>query len=174
LTGRHVTPSSINPDVWVRHGRGKVVHFKASDDEVICALNSALPHEYAPYVLLASSLRKVEKKYRSNCEVISFDDIPRLVREGVWQYVICSLRLTRLPDFTQLDFADGWLATNGLINLQHGRIGKKGPAPSSFGIVDKVRNVESGEIRTHRDYLKVYKALTRLIKSEGRVSTAMG
>jgi len=173
MTGRDVTPSSIDPEVWVRHGRGKGVHFRASDDDVTRALKSALPKEYAPYVLIASILRKVGAKYRSNCEVIGFDDIPRLRQEGVWQYFIGSLRLTRLSDFAQIDFADRWLATNGLIDLQHGRIGKKGPEPSSFGIVDRVRNTETGEIRTHRDYLKVYEALARLIKSEGKVSTTM-
>jgi hypothetical protein len=173
MTARDVPTSNLNPHVWIRYGRGKGVHFRANDDDIVRALTSGLPQGYAPYVLLATSLRKVGNKYESNCEVTNFDDIPRFRQEGVWNYFLGSLRLTALPNFDQLDSAGRWLATNGLINLQHGRTGKKGLEPSSVGIVDKVRNTESGEIRTHSDYLKIYKGLAKLIRSEGRVSATM-
>lgn len=167
-------PILDNLDDWQRAGRGRVLQFFATDEEVQRWLIAALPSEYAPYLLIGVDLVKegrifVEKPFQ--CEVSSLLDCMQLGIEPRFKFWIWSKVLIPNPPLKTERQLSRWLSFNGLVLLQHGRTitDKTDPSrqvcrsASSIGMVDKVVNIRTGETRQFEGYLKIYKKIHKAI-----------
>ena len=159
----------LNPDEWRRVGRGRVQSFDLSVEAVQEVLVVALPDDYRPYYLLAFSMVKRGTLYTPHCEQIGFDQLAQYVGAGMWNFNLGSHVLT--PELGQLKVMEvplATLSTNGLINVQCGLRTKKDVQRPSFGIVDKVGNLETHEVVVHSEYFAVYRRLCAAAKARVR------
>jgi hypothetical protein len=158
-------------DNWYRVGRGKVLQFFATDDEVQEWLLTMLPSGYGPYTLVGADLVKVDKKrYVEKGFEFDITGFKKAIYEKEcprWQYWIRSKVLTPELDFSRHKMITWILSYSGLVGLDHGSFVKgMGRDASSIAIVEKVANKETGEIIKHKEYLKIYKILARQIKNQ--------
>ncbi|MFA7486383.1 MAG: hypothetical protein WCZ89_10185 [Phycisphaerae bacterium] len=154
---------------WRRLGRGQVLQFFATDDEVQNWLLTLLPPEYGPYTLVGADSIEVENKmYVEKGFEIDISDFKTAIYEKEyprWQYWIRSKALTPKLDFLRQKRITWVLSYSGLVGLQHGRYLKDaGRDFSSIGIVDKVINDETGEEIVNKEYLSIFKKLKKEIK----------
>jgi hypothetical protein len=161
--------SLLDPEEWRRVGPGKGQSFDLATKAVQEVLETSLLQAYRPYFLLAFSMVKRGDVYAPQCEEIRFDQIIEYVDQGVWNFNLGSHVLTpglvRGPVF---DLPDAVLSTNGLINIQCGLKTKKSVQLPSFGIVDKVGNVETYEVLVHKEYLEIFRQLCAAAKAKAR------
>lgn len=153
---------------WRRLGKGRVVEFFATDDEVQTWLIEGLPNEYHPYTLVGVDLVKVGRTYIENGFEFEVRELKKAmyktdaVRSHFW---IRSKVITPELDFLKQTRITWVLSYTGFVNLQHGAyIKNMGRPASSIGIVDKVINDATGEVRHHKEYLRIFNSLKRLIK----------
>jgi hypothetical protein len=159
-------------DSWSRVGRGRVLQFFATDDEVQEWLLCALPAEYEPYTLVGADLVQVEKKkFVEKGFEFDIDELKKAMYEGDkirWQYWIRSKVITPELDFSRHKMISWILSYSGLVGLQHGSYNKnkwvEGQSASSIGIVDQIKNDETGEKVHHKEYVNVFRKLNREIK----------
>jgi len=156
-------------DNWYRVGRGHVLQFFATDDEVQDWLNTMLPPEYEPYTLVGADLVKIDKKkYIEKGFEFDIQDFKKAIyekEEPRWQYWIRSKVLTPELDFSRHKMITWILSYTGLVGLDHGgQVKDMGRDASSIGIVERVRNKNTSEIIKHKEYLKIFSTLSRQIK----------
>jgi hypothetical protein len=151
---------------WVRVGRGRSLQFFATDEEVQSWL-CHLPEKYKPYYIVGFDRVKAERTYVDQffrCEMSALLECMNAREPKRWNFWIQSEAIT--PDIER--GYEGWLdllfTRNGLVHLQHGMIRKDRRDASSVGIVDKVRNLNTGALQEHQEYLEVFYALRKLIK----------
>jgi hypothetical protein len=160
-------------DNWHRVGRGRVLQFFATDDEIQEWLLSALPPEYGPYTLVGADLVQIEKKkYIQKGFEFGIDELKRAMYEQDetrWEYWIRSKVITPQLDFSRHKMISWILSYSGLVGLHHGSYNKNkwvdGLDASSIGIVDQVNNDKTGEKIQHKEYLNIFKKLNREIKN---------
>ena len=91
--------------------------------------------------------------------------VPALEFAGPWRYCIHSKKLT--PILPSRELADqvrllGLFATNGLILLGHPFSMARGASKaSSIGLVNRVRNRQTGEVIEHTGYDEIFRKLKR-------------
>jgi hypothetical protein len=159
------------PVGWHRVGRGKEIQFFATDGEVQEWLRSGLPGEAEPYVMVATreGQQLIVATPSNFLELRSSSDPARI------QFWIASESISGLlPDLstlTPLPLADAVCAVNGFLLLQHGRMFENAQDVSRVAITNVVRNSETGEERTHREYLSIFKSLAGRIAQDLRYST---
>lgn len=165
---------------WQRVGRGRSLQFFATDEEVQAWLNHALPEEFAPYVLVGvdkikqSRFKYVDEPFQ--CDVSALSACmsgPVGRRSDFW---ICSKVLTPELLLRRGIWQQRLFSSNGLVDLAHGMMVKvrnpRDPAQpleqyaSAVGIVDKIQNLETGEVRQYEGYLRIYQALRKVIRKE--------
>lgn len=161
--------SITDPAGWMRAGRGRRLHFLATDEEVQAWLVTRLPERYGPYHLVGADLTRDGRDYVQvpfrcamdrfvQCMHDSPVDQPR-VEFFIWSEVLT-------PDLELIPGTDvGTVCSyNGLVILQHGleRYGRR--MGSSLALVPVVRNVDTGEERYYEGYGEVYEALRRTIR----------
>lgn len=154
---------------WYRVGRGQGLEFFATDDEVQEWLLTILPKEYGPYTLVGADIVEVEKKkYIEKGFEFDIGELKKAVyekEEPRWNYWIRSKVITPELDFSREKRITWVLSYTGLISLHHGLDLKNlGRDASSIGIVERVRNKNTGEEIIHEEYLKLSKYLSRHIK----------
>lgn len=160
---------------WRRLGRGRDFQFFATDDEVQDWLLNCLPQEFGPYSLIGADLVKEGKIYVEQAFEFDISELKKAIYEQDeprWQYWIISKVLTPELNLVKGTNITRILSFNGLILLHHGSnirhygldIKKLYRAASSIGIVDKVINDATGEVRHHEEYLCIFNSLKRLIK----------
>jgi hypothetical protein len=156
-------------DNWYRIGKGRVLQFFATDDEVQEWLLTMLPSEYGPYTLVGADLVRVEKKkYVEKGFEFDITELKQAIYEieyPRWQYWLRSKVLTPELDFSRQKIITWVLSYTGLVGLHHGGyIKNMGRDASSIGIVDTVSNKSTGEVIKHSEYLKIFNILARQIK----------
>ncbi len=167
---------AINTELnnWLRWGRGHSFLFVATDDEVKHWLLSSLTPQYAPCLMVTSSMVKEDKVFTEipvYGQMNELDEFMHTVR-NTGKFWIWSQQLSRdlrIEPHTQIA---AQLSLNGLILIQHGRKLRDlttpdqeiAIAPSSLGIVDRVQNVKSGEVRHYDAYLHIFTVLKRELK----------
>lgn len=168
---------AINSDLenWLRLGRGRNVTFIATDEEVQEWLSSCLPAGFGPYRLVGADLVREGKHYVQLPFSGQIDELSQLMHRpdrDAFQFCIWSKTLTPDLELTPRTNIAAQLGVNGLISLQHGSKIKdystpdQLPAlwPSSLGVIDRVQNRETGEIRHYAEYLQIYSILKRAMK----------
>jgi hypothetical protein len=158
---------------WERVGRGRVLQFFATDEEVQAWLNSALPPAYAPYGLIRQEYR-IRGQRRLPIVTYSVSDFidclgkrdPPSTHFHIWSEVL-SFDLLGDP----CDDVGALCSLNGLPAVDHGHVRKGKQEGSAISIVDRVRNKTTGELRDHSEYRKVYNSLVRVIKKSLCYST---
>jgi hypothetical protein len=164
-----------NLDRWERVGRGRTLQFFATDEEVQGWLVHALPPEYAPYHLVGVDIVKEDRLYVEQpfmCEISALLQCMQGLEEPRYDFWIWSEILTSTLPLQGGAWLTKFFSFNGLINLQHGSMIRDYSDPSrricraasSIGLVDRVRNLDTGEERHHEGYLRIYKALHKTIK----------
>ena len=93
--------------------------------------------------------------------------LERLRPDDPWQYFLRSRRLTPAIPAPSPQPGVGWpasFATNGLVLLQHPDHTRKADRSwSSIGIVNRVRNQETDEVREHDEYDDLYALIKRAL-----------
>jgi len=155
-------------DNWFRIGRGRELQFFATDDEVQSWLLNFLPEEYAPYSLVGADLIKKGKIYIEQGFEFDISELEKAMYEKDetrWHYWIRSKVLTPELRLITGERITWTLSYSGLVSLQHGReLQNMGRDASSIGIVERVKNEKTGEIRHHKDYLRIFNSLKRKVK----------
>jgi hypothetical protein len=167
-------PAIQDHDRWMRVGKGRELQFFATDEEVQAWLVHALPPQYAPYHLVGADKVKQDRFFTEapfECEIFSLINCMRGTEDVRYNFWIRSEVLTPKLPLTQGFGLTKLFSYNGLVLLQHGLMLRNlyefgqplKRAASRIAVVDKVRNLETGEGRHHQGYLEVYKALHRTI-----------
>ena len=158
-------------DKWDRYGRGRGIDFFATDEELYEFLDKTLPKEFEPYTLVWSKPIKEGRDYQYEQNENELTQFIELRSQGLWMFFIRSKVLT--PEIFQATTAlpDGAWGLNGLINIQQGRKSKKGLEFSSISLVDKIQNVETGEIVTHDEYLAIFNKLKKTLRKQLRYTS---
>lgn len=165
------------PNRWTRAGRGKTLQFFAVDQEVQRWLLENLPSEYAPYDLITFDRIQDGQGYMDHafsCGIEALSQClnpPPQPRYNVW---IRSQTLTPQIPVWRGFMLEQFFSYNGLVLLQHGlmvRDSRTSPERmcrevSRIGIVDRIQHQVSGEIREHKEYLRIYKSLHKAIAKE--------
>ena len=160
---------------WRRLGRGKDLQFFATDDEVQDWLIKALPKKYAPYTLIGVESVKAGKIYIREPFELDVTELKRAMHWGNkvrWQFWIRSKIITPELNFSKQMRITWVFSYTGLVELQHGsNIRHYGlntkelyRDASSIGVVDKVINDATGDIKHHKEYLRIFNSLKRQIK----------
>jgi hypothetical protein len=154
---------------WYRVGRGQVLQFFATDEEVQEWLVSMLPQEYAPYTLVGADMIEIDKnKYIEKGFEFDITELKKAIyekEEPRWQYWIRSKVITPKLDFSREKKITWVLSYTGLVGLDHGgQVKRIGRDASSIGIVDKIKNKKTDEVIRHNEYLKIFNILARRIK----------
>jgi hypothetical protein len=158
-------------DCWDRGNFGRRFQCFATDEEVQTWLLHCLPSKYAPYRLVGcdrvpgDGAFYVDEPFQ--CEVGALLACMHETDPPRWKFFIWSetltpdLRLQRM-DLRETSGIDKLCGYNGLVELQFGTIrGKKDS--TGLVIVDKVRNLKTGELGEHREYLELFQALRKEI-----------
>jgi hypothetical protein len=155
---------------WIRHSRGRRFDFFATDDDIVEFLHAFLPPQFAPYSILGTFMVKEGNTYKETYLSSEMDGFLALRAKDIWSFFIQSHVLS--PDLSIEDtpYLDRLLASNGLIIIQQQlACQRKGFWPqSSLALVDKVRNINTGEILEHKDYLKIFNKLKRGVRKSLR------
>jgi hypothetical protein len=159
-------------DHWLRQGRGKTFQFSATAKEVAELLRKTLPSQFAPYSLLGIVMVKEGKYYKQVCRVATIADFPLLRAEGIWQFFIYSQVLSHELPIKESSDLEGLCATNGLINLQQSYVNQVLLQETNIGMIDKVKNTLTGEIREHSDYLKIFHIIKDIAKSQNKLTSS--
>lgn len=167
-----VSPLLSHPGDWMRIGRGRSLQFFATDEEVETWLRSSLPVEYGPFRLVDAqgSLRGRSGVKRVIWDVSEF--LEQLGSYGsstivhIWSEALTPNLLSEVVD----DFSAA-CSLSGLPSLDHGYVRKGMQESSSLAMVERIQNKETGEIREHSGYRKVYNRLSRAIKKSLCYST---
>lgn len=164
INGEEAEVTILSGDSWQRYGRGKIVQFFATDEEVCEFLEECLPREFAPYSLLWVRFIEDGNKYRHEYVASDLGDFLELRAQGVWKFFLRSKVLTpgAFPESTApVDWS--W-SFSGLVNIQQGRLRQGRQEWSGLGIVDKAQNKETGEIVSHEGYLKIFNVLKKSLR----------
>jgi hypothetical protein len=157
---------------WQRMGRGRTLQFFATDDEVQSWLSS-LPERYEPYLLMGVDKVRAGSNYVDlpfHCRIEEFLECSKAGDGNRWEFWILSEAIT--PGLVALH--QGRLGVlysySGLVRLVHGLTLRDCRDASSIGIVDKVINLDTGEVRQHAEYLEIFNTLRKTIKKDLRYS----
>lgn len=161
-----MSPIILETHQWLREGRGKTFQCFATAEELVEILSMALPVQFAPYSLLGTCLVKEGKTYQHDYLSGSISDFPLLRARGIQQFFIRSQVLSGELLITHGSNLDHLCVANGLINLQQGSLAKSLPNETHIGLVDKVRNTLTGELRQHADYLKIFNAIKQAVQKQ--------
>lgn len=168
----HLDNSNI--DHWIRVTRGKELQFFATDQEVEAWLNHALPPLYSPYQLIGVDKVQVGQtyvEYPFYCEVGSLLECMKESVAPRYNFWIWSKKLTPKLSLTPATNITRLLSFQGLVLLQHGMMlhDRTDPtrllrrAASRIAIVDRIKNIVTGQIIRHDGYLEIYRALYNVI-----------
>lgn len=154
----------LNAEQWKRDGRGRHWEFARSTENIVDVLRGVAAYANDTFELLACYREQGDKKWFSQYQARPLD---RLVPDDPWQYFLRSRRLTpAIPAPAPLSGV-GWpaiFATNGLVLLQHpDHVRKAETSRSSIGIVSRVRNQDTGEVREHHEYDELYAVIKRAL-----------
>lgn len=154
-------------DNWKRVGGGRTLEFFATDAEVQRWLLDCIPQEYLPCRLVGADLIQRGPRYIEKPFVCEFDELQRLPSAPGTprnKFFIWSETLTPdLFDASPESFST-YCSLNGLIVLQYGRIRHHLREALALMIVDRVRNQQTGVIREHLEYRRIYNSLARCVK----------
>lgn len=158
---------------WIRVGRGSELQFFALDDELDRWIAEGLPREFAPYCLLASDMVEVEhRRYEerlSLCETLSVAHS----REGTERsnFWIASQHLS--PDLPDSFRSPRDCSINGLILVQQWQT-RGARDIGRIAVTPKIRQILSGNIVEHKEYVKIFRALAKRIKADLKYATIVG
>lgn len=157
-----------DPTLWTRAGSGREFQFFATDEEIQACLESALPSDLGPWIVVALDILGKGKhasreltlaEPRQFVELLSPTDRYRL---NFW---LASQRLSaQLLELSPDTFED---AANvcGVIVLQHGRRHGDRNDYSRISMLDRVQNTETGETRAHPEYSRAYESLRSALRA---------
>jgi hypothetical protein len=157
--------AALEPDEYYGHGRGRVLQFYATDEELRSAILASAPPEFGPYSLAGSRLVEnggdaayVEDPFEGRLQ-----DLPQLLSAEIraWLRSHC---LTPEPKFRRGDPVEDVCAMNGLIGLQHDHLspGKRGP--TRMFLNHRVQHCDTGEVIYHEGYDRVFASIKRRVK----------
>jgi hypothetical protein len=155
----------VSPREWRRVGRGHELQFFATDEEVQSYLQSALPVQHGPYILvgvdrLPSDVRELQSRE------YSIDRLAQCAEMGPHQLWIWPRGVLAALGPFELAVSEAALALSGLVLLQHGfsRHGKR--EASRIAVVDKIQSVATGEVIRHDAALQIFGALKAAVKRD--------
>lgn len=152
------------PD-WDRAGRGRRTDFFATDEEIL---------DWLAPELSANGLRVVgyELEHQPDGKYVEIPYATDTLPIGApnepyrrWKFYLS--QFSQRPDVRDLvgTPVDATLSVNGLIQIQHGLVTQAGVRErSSVSLVDRVRNLATGEAIVHDASLKLYQRLVRSLK----------
>jgi hypothetical protein len=157
------------PSAWDRSGRGKMIQFFATDEEVRRWLAEGLDPLYAPYFVTFTA-----EQNRGGTQSINLDPFLRAkdAFKGAHRFWIGSQSLS--GKLRELPLPSPWeplFAVNGLLLLSHGDVFNERFDSSALAISDRFRNESSGELLKHDDYLQIYRGLEKRIRGDLRYAT---
>ena len=159
----------LDPNEWVRDGRGRSWIFALAAQELIGTLKAVESERHAEFQLLECSRIQVDHDTYS---VYTAKTLDRLTLEGPWQYFIRDLAVSPEVPAPEPLPGVGWpaiFAVNGLVLLHHpDPASRSHPRESSLGITHRVANSRTGERREHRAYDAIFGALKREIQARVR------
>ena len=153
--------------LWHRVGRGRSSEFDVSDEDIAQCVAEALLPERAPYTVVAADRVQIGRFYSWSAATFPPDELRRYWsdREAPWRSLwVWSLELT--PDLALRPGAniDALCSLNGLVLLQP-RLKTMLPR---IAVSPRVANQHTQEIRTYDDYVRIFDALRRCIKTKCR------
>lgn len=166
--------SAIPPDdlpLWQRVGRGRSFEFEATDEEISRWLAEGLPDEEAPYLIAGADRVKLGRRYSWEPFTYPLSEFQQCVddRAGAWRNLfIWSLPLTPDLELQPGTNVDDTCSVNGLIVVQR-QLNQISPA---IGITHRVQHVETGEVRHHEGYDRVFGRLRAFIRKRERERAA--
>ena len=157
----------LDPVDWTSSSRGRSWGFDLPDLVIIQTVRRAAQKRTDQLDLLTCVEVKIGGEYRSLYRISSWRE---LVNPHEWQHFIRSHLLTPVLPPPSPRAGGGWtveFATNGLIALWHPEPsgGDGQPARSRLGVVTRVANVQTGEVRMHKGYDQLYAELKRELTS---------
>lgn len=170
--GAKVPMDSVEAGEWRRAGRGRILTFFATNDEVQAWLLDSLPREFSPDQLISWSIVALGSEFIHKAEILELDEFRDSLERSdlVHHYFIWSPGIT-----PRLFMDDRWIdrvcALAGLPLLQHGTPIQGIQSGSALVQTDSVKNERTGEVLTHSDYRLVYTALSRRIRKSLVYST---
>jgi hypothetical protein len=152
---------------WHRLSRGHRFDFFATSEEIQAWLLSALPKAFEPYMLVTSDTTREGRAWVHlpvECALDEFLSCLNVSPARSFNFHIWSKALTPELSFPHGPWVDWVCATNGLLLVQHGRLHDGRQDASAIGVVSRVRNVVTGEVREYDGYVAIYKMLKRVIR----------
>ncbi|HIE00552.1 MAG TPA: hypothetical protein EYP59_09720 [Thiotrichaceae bacterium] len=168
MTKNNVSSSQsiiLDLDNWIRQGSGKIFQFMATDEQLIEILHASLPTQFAPYSILATFMSKEGKIYKQSSFSVQLPDFLPKKHQGLWQFFIQSHVLCPDLPISEVLQLDRLFAFNGLINLQHGRLSKGVCQKSSIGVVEQLKNLNTGELLKYKESVKIFNALKKALQN---------
>ncbi len=161
------TKEWLNPGEWYREGRGRSWIFSVPNEGIIEVLEKVSIELEDEFDLLHCFTKEVGKReYISFYEVLPITD---LTPDESWEYFIRSKTLTpELPE-PKPRTGLGWpgsFSLNGFVSLFHPYPTKARSDLSCLGIVHRVRNELTGDIREHGEYDDIFRRIKRTLLRE--------
>jgi hypothetical protein len=162
--------SAIQPEelrFWQRVGRGRSFEFEASDEEIGRWLAEGVPAEDSPYLIVGADRVKVGRRYSWEPFTYHLSDLKRCFDEradGSPNLFIWSLVLTPDLSLHPGTNVDATCSVNGLVLVQR-QIGRTSPR---IAVTQRVQHVETGEVRQHEEYARVFDRLRAFIRKRKR------
>jgi hypothetical protein len=155
----------LSPEEWARYGHGRSWTFAVPTADMVQVAQAVASRRGSSFELLACSRTKVGDRFLSTYTRQSIRD---LSLDGPWQYFIRDPSLSPAIPAPEPLPGQGWpaiFAVNGLVLLHHPEPGQDGdPPPSSIGIVHRVVQLQTEEIREHAAYDAIFAALKRELR----------
>jgi len=157
----------FDPDHWYKIGRGRNFSMGVSRDELINAVLTSLPEEYAPYSLVATSSDFLVAE-RHLIGTNDYVDVPiNEIRDRLGKSLFtCHIKSSTLtPDLTwESRRVRENIQVNGLISIQDGVSLDVLLLTSSVYFVHKIFNNNSFEEYEHREYGMVFRRIVKSLK----------
>jgi hypothetical protein len=145
---------------WRRAARGKAVEVELSANELSDLLVQQQERLKADWALVACNRTRQGISYRRTSVALTLQELAPFVERGYWQFFLWSPSITPvLASYLPRGQSESTLSLCGLVNIQCGRRTRRGVAKTALSIVDKIQSSDSGEVRNHAEYAKIYRTI---------------
>lgn len=175
VASARVVGSWIESSEWWPASRGRSWAFRLPSQDIVAVLSVLATKRDDTFSLLECERVEAEGEWRSLYREVP---IEALSLDGPWQYSIRSRALAPVIPGPEPRTGVGWPAEfsmNGLVLLHHpdpvSRQNRAAEAASRIGIMHRIGNKRTGEVREHTDTDAFFTTLKRALRSGGATPT---
>lgn len=154
------------PSQWHRVGKGKSAEVDASPAELAAILQDLARIKGASWQLIGCHQVRDGKEWQLDFPVIPLSAMAKYVEQGCWQFYLWDPRITPgLAEHLPAKGAQAAISLCGLLNIQCAHQTNRGRAKPALGLVDRIRNIVSGEKLFHEAYARIYQSIRRSLRA---------